>query len=254
MLCQSFINAAKFSWDTLGRGARCHLSIGEETITDMILLRLAHGHPREIAIHKYARQEEAKSGADWEWWFLGPSTAFGMRVQAKRLHCVGQEYESLRDQEQLTRLIDKAKAAPRRWPAVCFYNHWAVRHANNSVRSLSRGTKPISRWGCAIAPATRIECCLSKQPGKIGRSLHTVLPWCKPWDILVCGGAHANTNTADKVAVAAAAAVDDAVSDDWLVCREATPPYVLSLSDGGTPRDPLKDESLAGIVVVQTMR
>jgi len=55
----------------------------EEPITEILLSRTAP----VVRFATFTRNEEAKVGADWLWWWVGPSgESFGMLVQAKRLY------------------------------------------------------------------------------------------------------------------------------------------------------------------------
>lgn len=72
--------------------ARLGLSMGEESLTDSLLLHIARALPGRVIVNGFTHaQESRETGADWEWWFGdGPGTAFfGMRVQAKKLKRIG---------------------------------------------------------------------------------------------------------------------------------------------------------------------
>lgn len=58
-----------------------HLAWGETTITEMVL---AHASVAVTAI-PFTPRAEARSGADWIWWWVDGSAAYGMLVQAKRV-------------------------------------------------------------------------------------------------------------------------------------------------------------------------
>jgi hypothetical protein len=108
---------------------RLKLSIGEETITELLLLELAKTHTSEVVIHSFNRQAEAKTGADWEWFFEG-HLWLGMRVQAKRLDYTTQQYKHLQyvsGRKNPIRQVDLLLAAAKktnRYPAYCFYSAW----------------------------------------------------------------------------------------------------------------------------------
>ncbi|MBF9316584.1 hypothetical protein HA135_07230 [Mycobacteroides chelonae] len=54
---------------------------GETSITEMVLSRTA----RTITVAPFTQRAESISGADWIWWWLDDTAAYGMLVQAKRL-------------------------------------------------------------------------------------------------------------------------------------------------------------------------
>lgn len=61
-------------------------SVGEESLTDWLLFQLRKRSSRRVLYHKCTRYEESRvTGADWEWWFVGNSKNFAIRVQAKKL-------------------------------------------------------------------------------------------------------------------------------------------------------------------------
>lgn len=61
------------------------LKIGEETITDLLLMELANLQEKTI-VRKFNKQsEEPKNGADWEWWIKVSDKVIGFRIQAKLL-------------------------------------------------------------------------------------------------------------------------------------------------------------------------
>lgn len=59
---------AKFRW-------------GETTITEIVTSRAA----RAVHVVPFTQPAEGLSGADWVWWWVDPSSAYGMLVQAKRV-------------------------------------------------------------------------------------------------------------------------------------------------------------------------
>jgi hypothetical protein len=60
----------------------------------------------KIAIHLATKHEEAKHGADWEWWFIYRGKGIGFRVQAKRLFASG-KYESLFEKKKGAKQYDQ---------------------------------------------------------------------------------------------------------------------------------------------------
>jgi hypothetical protein len=54
---------------------------GETTITEIVLSRTA----KVITVAPFTQRAESTSGADWIWWWLDDTAAYGMLVQAKRL-------------------------------------------------------------------------------------------------------------------------------------------------------------------------
>ncbi|MEU4563938.1 hypothetical protein AB0F72_36645 [Actinoplanes sp. NPDC023936] len=83
-LCSRFrASAADVQWRTrLGRCLR--LAPAETTFTDDVLLTLAAGHRGSVSVQRFTSAQEARNGADWEWWIRDHSGYAGFRMQAKR--------------------------------------------------------------------------------------------------------------------------------------------------------------------------
>ena len=59
--------AARESWDLMETGIAGGIGPGEETLTDLNLIRLQRLIP-SLRVSKFAKAVEAGNGADWEWW------------------------------------------------------------------------------------------------------------------------------------------------------------------------------------------
>jgi hypothetical protein len=105
--------------------------MGEETVTETLLLDLALELGPHLAVEPFTKYAEShETGADWEWWFCDGQgqPAFGMRVQAKKLKSTkaGVPYYDLaytpkNGKRQVDRLCEAAKA--KKLPAIyALYN------------------------------------------------------------------------------------------------------------------------------------
>ena len=107
-LCHTFRDIANCTWGYLDDGRQAVHQPGEETITDInvIKLRLAHAH--EVLIKTFTKPQEGVEGADWEWWFIGQARrGLGCRVQAKILDLTTEELEHLHYQKKSQWQCDK---------------------------------------------------------------------------------------------------------------------------------------------------
>jgi hypothetical protein len=78
----------------MGSCERAGLQWTEEPVTEILLSRSAPG----VQFAQFTKHEEAKVGADWLWWWVGPGgESFGMLVQAKRLNVKGSKWHFLFD-------------------------------------------------------------------------------------------------------------------------------------------------------------
>lgn len=129
MLCEITRKQASWVWNSL-RTARVHgLKIGEESITDFLVLQLKKQAKGTYFIESFTRPEEKTTGADWELWLTGPSRRWlGLRVQAKVISIDATRYPQLHYRrkdgtyqvDQLVRDATKHRATP----LYCLYSYW----------------------------------------------------------------------------------------------------------------------------------
>lgn len=84
------------SWGLMATGISHGIGPGEETLTDINLIRLRQLIP-SLRVTKFSKSVEAGNGADWEWW-IGSSYDerwIKLRVQAKRSSHSGVRYDQL---------------------------------------------------------------------------------------------------------------------------------------------------------------
>jgi hypothetical protein len=146
ILCEAFQDLADQTAKRIKAAHDSGMRWSEESNTEHLLLTLATRYPDQVAISAFTKRREAANGADWEWWFLGASGAYGMRVQAKRIALPNEIFSHLRrrakgqSRDQMTALIAEAKREGLT-PAYCFYT--ASRHS------------PVG--GCLIGHAQVVE-------------------------------------------------------------------------------------------------
>lgn len=58
---------------------------GETSITEIVIAHAA----RAVTVVPFTQQAEARSGADWVWWWMDSAGGYGMLVQAKRVTVTG---------------------------------------------------------------------------------------------------------------------------------------------------------------------
>lgn len=172
--------------------ARHHgLKLQEETITEMLLLRMAHECQHlGLRVRMFNRIEEGGrrktkrvgNGADWEWYVTTNYCHVGFRVQAKVLSSgltqkdalsIGKYAGLLNDHNQTNTLIQDA-ANSKCNPIYVFYNHSWV--SDRALFSASRHPFPVEPgdWGCAVAKAAFVR----DQPGNnLSALISGMLPW-----------------------------------------------------------------------------
>ena len=229
--------------------------IGEESITDFLLLHLYRNHQQEVTIKKFNKQnEEPKTGADWEWWFVSGNQSFGMRVQAKRLKTDTLNYVKLGKKVgatktmQVDRLINSAKRN-QCFPVYCFYNYWAT--SSFVPKQRCPHLMPFTcLYGCAVADAREVRLLVKAKK----RSLVAFAPHLWPWMCLVCctNQPSNNSSLAERVrAFAVNLARDKTEVPD---VRTSPPVYVSALIGKSLETNvdtALPDKDVAGILVIQ---
>lgn len=151
------------------------LTLQEETLTEMLLLRMARDHSKHgLTVKMFNKSQEGINGADWEWIIRTPSCDVGLRVQAKRLYHTrtGKDYGGLDPASyQSSKLIAQAGT---RIPIYVFFNH---DYGQNSALLEGRGESPFrgrSYWGCSIASASEIR---KAKSNKLSALKKYMVPW-----------------------------------------------------------------------------
>jgi len=68
---------------------KAKLRWSETAITETVIAEAA----RAVNVVQFTQHAEAKSGADWIWWWVDGSSAYGMLVQAKRVKVTGNQWQ-----------------------------------------------------------------------------------------------------------------------------------------------------------------
>lgn len=77
----AFKSARKDALRHMAASERAKFRWGETTITEIVTSRAA----RAVHVVPFTQPAEGLSGADWVWWWVDASSAYGMLVQAKRV-------------------------------------------------------------------------------------------------------------------------------------------------------------------------
>jgi len=170
---------AGWTWLEQGHAYDQGLALQEETITEMLLLRMAKDHAKHgVEIKLFNKAEEGKNGADWEWIIKTLGCEVGFRVQAKRLYHSEKkmDYGGLDPKSNQTdHLIKHANGCI---PVYVFYNHKHGTHSSLFDGSYEPGFRGPSYWGCSIASAASVK-------AKKSNKLTDLKPIMKPWHRLI---------------------------------------------------------------------
>lgn len=183
-LCALFIRAQQKVWCDIGDCYDLGYNIGEDSITDMILLEMSRC-TNQIAVKRYnSHEENRESGGDWLWWFVSGNKGFPVLIQAKRLYKNNKyeklEYKKYSKKNQINKLLNHAKN--NKYLALyCFYNFW------NGSSPWKGGPNEWDSpwWGCSISPAIKIKQNLLDN-GSDANKIENIGPGLRPWSVLVC--------------------------------------------------------------------
>lgn len=166
---------AAWVWNEQGHAFDHGLVLQEETLTEMLLSRMARDNTvPKLNVTMFNKTEEGINGADWEWIVRTPWCDVGLRVQAKRLYHSNtkKEYGGLDPASgQTAKLIANAGSSI---PIYVFYNHSS---GKSSAILKGGGEKPYrgrSYWGCSIATAQEVQAAKSNKLADLKSSM-------KPW-------------------------------------------------------------------------
>lgn len=167
------------------------LKLQEETITEMLLLRMARDFSSSgLKVNMFNRIQEGGSkrykktgnGADWEWFIETDHCEVGFRIQAKVLSSglthggrlsVGKYDGLLKDKKQTNDLITGAR--PKCFnPIYIFYNHPWI--SDRVLFSALKGPNVASptEWGCSVSTASFI---LHQTDNRLSSLIGGMLPW-----------------------------------------------------------------------------
>ncbi|OZE72863.1 hypothetical protein CH305_27705 [Rhodococcus sp. 15-649-2-2] len=168
--------AASDTWGLMETGIAGGIGPGEETLTDLNLIKLQQRIPA-LRVTKYAKAVEAGNGADWEWW-IGSSADerwIKLRIQAKRASHKFNRYEqlghSVKEVKQYETLILKSRLDGAT-PLYVFFNGWPedrflvkgqyIDAIARNLRAVHGGHVPYPMWGsldwgCAVSAAQKVK-------------------------------------------------------------------------------------------------
>ena len=159
-LCRTLRACAKQTFEDLAMDHAHGSPASEEEFTKKNLRRFRRFHEDRVQIQEFHRSEEARNGADWEWWFRSGTRGFGMRVQAKRMN-PGGSYKlkyTVQGRLQSELLVEDAQASDC-LPVYVFYNHrnWTPNTLDRAVFDCPHGSGEQAHLGCTIVSAHTVR-------------------------------------------------------------------------------------------------
>lgn len=101
-------------------------NVGEESITDWVLYEVSKRIKKSGYIKFNRHQEARKTGADWEWWFIGNTKSLRLRVQAKKIEGTKDVYPALAYTNQYGLQIEKLIEDSKSVNAIPIYALYAA--------------------------------------------------------------------------------------------------------------------------------
>ncbi|MFF4215287.1 DUF6615 family protein [Streptomyces nondiastaticus] len=186
-LCRTLRACATRTFERLAAGHFEGAAPNEEAFTQFNLQDLRQLHRDRVLIREFQRHEEARNGADWEWWFHSGDVGFGMRVQAKRMKRGGGydlEHVVRRTGRRQSQLLVQDALATGCIPAYVLYNHrnWVPASELGRAVNCRHGLGEQTQLGCTIVSALTVHAALrgpSVSPAQVrDRSM--------PWHRVLC--------------------------------------------------------------------
>jgi hypothetical protein len=257
-LCEITKAQSAWTWDRLGAARRYQSKIGEESITDFLVLQWHQACDGSYSIRAFNRREEATTGADWELWFTGLSGKwFGLRVQAKIISIEKTwRYSKLHYKNQTNVLIaDALKHGAT--PLYCLYSYWEDPEASNLPWPCNSMPANWPLMGASLLSVQKVQ---ALKPAN-DNLLLSVAPDLTPWHCLFCCQHFASGDLPTRAA--AFARGKEYGGDDEPELLDAPPPHVAALLPirGELVREQPErrelgdeDENLRTVIVVTDMR
>ena len=195
MVCNAFMNVARGTWRINEQSHNVGYQIGEETITDLVLLHLKKNCRSSVTVMEYTKPfEGTTSGADWLFEFVDRANnkSYGVLVQAKRLDTTSLTYKDLayrskRGVVQHTKLTTYASTIGA-YPSYVFYNYVEPAGVHNINYNCGNWcpSRDIELYGCSFADAIAIRSEISRNRWFFPHPLSSISRMAAPWHCLVC--------------------------------------------------------------------
>ncbi|MEU9718684.1 DUF6615 family protein [Streptomyces sp. NPDC047976] len=204
-ICRTLCRCAERTFERLAESHLAGKALGEESFTDFNLQDIRKVHGDRVVTHQFTRDEEARNGADWEWWFHDGGHGFGMRVQAKKAHKdgryvlrhhIGASGSSVLQSDRLV----KDAAASGCLPFYVFYNHqnWTAARDEQAPADCDHTVADQRQVGCTIVSALVVQRVLVE---RVYRSSDHVKQQSIPWNRVLCDSVASDAGASSLEAV-----------------------------------------------------
>ena len=159
------------------------IRFGEETITDLLMLDLNRQAATMSIFTQTPKQEEAKTGTDFECWLGSDSTGWiRLAVQAKRLDLKSERYASFNSSLNGSKQIDRLERYARRHGALALYCLYNFSESVNRTRHWHCCQRPYlqEELGWTLTPAFNVRTSIKlwgKRNFDFIHSQEETIPW-----------------------------------------------------------------------------
>jgi hypothetical protein len=108
-------------------------AVKEETLTDWLLFQFSENIPNTASIIFNRFQEARVTGADWEWWFLFPTTNYRLRIQAKKM--ANDNYSSIAYSNKYGLQIEKLLQDAIKTNSIPFYVFYSAENGKTMCKN-----------------------------------------------------------------------------------------------------------------------
>ena len=168
---------AQSTWERLKHSRDYRVRLGEETLTDILILDLARWNASgRFCLHQPTKHDESKEGADLEIWIrVGWNSAVHLVIQAKKLGSAGR-YDHLNprasrgNDRQIDRLDHHARDV-NAIPLYLFYNDVDNAEASSCWHCCQQ-TCDERQTGCTLVPSWCVRAALSQRGSRTFCGVH----------------------------------------------------------------------------------
>jgi len=203
------------------------LTIGQESLTDFILLEFSRKLKGNLISHKFTKRDEAQSGGDWEWWFKGEKGWFGIRAQAKIINIYKDTYLTINKKGQNNQLI-KDSVTNGVVPVYFLYSFWEPSEFKYKWRC-QNFSKNARRFGVSILPAGYVKDKIQSESANLDELIQDL----NPWHCMFCCSDDSHGNLSQRIFDSLSRLWGiygiEKISDEYLKKNNELPDYVSAI-------------------------
>ena len=172
----TFDKITKDVWGKLGDAFEYNISLGETSISDMILLYVVKLNNRNIYIKQTRQNEESKFGTDWVWWIGSNNKGWiAYAVQAKKYNTKNDRYDSLEHKVNgisQSNILERYSNSIQAVPIYALYNH-VLKGNFISIISRLKCIQPEEIHGVTLASLNTVKTAVSTRGCRNFRFIHS---------------------------------------------------------------------------------